>query len=264
VLSGWALLACYLVLDRARRQLGLALGVLAAGTIALFANPTLWNTVAYYRGVFGNEAARRGLALWTPLRLGGVDLFLIVAAAVLFGLIARRRNVRLWEAVAIAGLALATIEVARIGTFLLLAAAYPAARGLAFGVPERALRIAAVVFAVSAVLLLARPPSDPGSQTLARLAASSGKPVLAEAVLGQQVVLAGGRTWVGNPIDAFRRADQSVYLDWLDGKPGGAAAIDHAGYVLVASGSSAAAGAARDPRLELVARNGNALLYRKK
>jgi hypothetical protein len=264
VLSGWALLACYLLLDRARRQLGLALGVLAAGVLALFANPTLWNTVAYYRGVLGNEAARRGVALWTPLRLGGVDLFLIVAAAVLFGLIAWRRNIRPWEAVAIAGLTLATIEVARIGPFLLLAAAYPAARGLAFGVPGRALRIVAVVFSVSAVLLLARSPNDPGSEALAKLAASSGKPVLAEAVLGQQVALAGGRTWVGNPIDAFRRADQSVYLDWLDGKPGGAAAIDHAGYVLVASDSSAAARAARDPQLALVARNGNALLYRRK
>jgi hypothetical protein len=104
-------------------------------------------------------------------------------------------------------------------------------------------------------------PRDPGSERLARLAAVTGKPVLAEAVLGQQVALAGGRVWVDNPIDAFRRPDQSSYVDWLYGRPGGAAALGHASYVLVAPGSVAARLAARDPGLRVLARAPGAVLY---
>ncbi len=264
VLTGWALLACYLVLDRARESLLSALAVLAAATVALFANPTLWNTVGYYRGVLENEAAKRRIGLWAPLRLEGVELVLILAAVVLLALTLWRRDVRLWEGVAIAGLIVVTIRVARTETSLLFVAAYPAVRGLRFGVPEKALRITAVVFAACALILLLRQPADPGSASIAKIAADTGKPVLADAVLGQQVVLDGGRVWVDNPIDAFRRRDQALYLDWLDGKPGGEAAVDHASYVLVKPGSAAAKKAARDPRLKFVTANANAALYRKK
>ena len=86
--------------------------------------------------------------------------------------------------------------------------------------------------------------------------------MLASPVLGQQIQLAGGRVWIDNPIDAFRRPDQRLYLLWIDGKPGGAAAIPHAGHVLVVRDSPAGRLAAHDPRLTLVARTATAALYR--
>jgi hypothetical protein len=264
VLAGWALTCAYLAFERARRELRLALGVFAAATLALFLNPVLWHTAEYYRGVLGNEAAREGVGLWEPFRVGGLDLFLLAAAVTLLTLALAGREIRLWEGVALAGLALATIQVARTGTWFLFVAAYPAARRLHLRAPVRLLRMAAVVFAAASVALLIREPKDPGSKSLAQLAAASGRPVLAEALLGQQVALAGGRTWVDNPIDAFRRRDQRIYLSWLNGAPAGAAAIPHAGYVLVTPGSKAAAAARRDPRLVLVAENGSGVLYRRK
>jgi hypothetical protein len=264
VLAGIGLLACYLLLDRARREPWASVGVLAAAIVALCLNPALWNTPSYYRGVLGNEAARMRVGLWTPLRLGGVDLFLIAAAIVLAGLVvASRRRVRLWEAAAMAGLVIATIDVARTGTWLLFVAAYPAARALRLGaVSVRLVRVAALVLAGSALVLLARGPRDPGSRPIALVAARTGQPVLAAAILGQQVALAGGRVWVNNPIDAFRRADQRLYLKWVDGRPGGAPALAHARYVLVTPASAAGRLAARDTSLALVAGDGRAALYR--
>jgi hypothetical protein len=52
-----------------------------------------------------------------------------------------------------------------------------------------------------------------------------GSPVLASGVMDEQVALAGGRIWVGNPIDAFSRADQAAYLDWLQGSAAGRDAL---------------------------------------
>src|SRR5581483_3589555 len=123
VLAGWALLALYLVLALARRAPARAGAVLAAATLALLAGPELWDTPRYYWGVFGNEAARRRVGLWTPLSTGAFDLLLALA-------LARARRFHRCEAVAIAGLAAATVDVARNGVWLLLVAAYPAARSL--------------------------------------------------------------------------------------------------------------------------------------
>jgi hypothetical protein len=264
VLAGWALLACYLIFDRARREPWVAGGVLAGATAVLFLNPAVGGTVDYYRGVFGNEARRMGVGLWKPLQPSGVDLLLIAAALVLLGLVvAGRRSVHLWEAVAIAGLVAGTIAVARNGTWLLFVAAYPAARALRLGSPSpRVIRIAALTFCGAAVVVVARGPADPGSHSLAERAARLGRPVLASAVLGQQVQIAGGSIWVDNPIDAFRRADQRLYLLWVDGKPGGADAIRHAGYVLVVRDSTAGRLAAHDPRLRLLATTPKAAFYR--
>jgi hypothetical protein len=122
--------------------------------------------------------------------------------------------------------------------------------------------VTAVVVGVAAVALLAKGPIEPGSPSLARIAASTGRPVLAEAVLGQQVALAGGRVWVDNPIDAFRPADQRLYLDWLAGKPSGSGAVAHAAYVLVQTGSAPGRLAAHDMRLVRVKAGGDAVLYR--
>jgi hypothetical protein len=266
VLVGWALLACYLVFGRGRRDPLLAAVVLVAGTAALFVNPALWDTPRYYWSVFHNEAAREGVGLWTPLALDGFGIVLLAVVAVFVVLGVRRgAHVRLWEAVAIAGLAVATVHVARNGSWLLFVAAYPVARSL----PQRELRqrihvAVAGGLALAAVVLLVRGPPDPGSHALAERAAGTGRPVLGETVLGQQAVLAGGRVWLSNPVDAFRPADQRLYLDWLAGKPSGAEAVSHAALVLVRPGSAAGRTAARDPRLALVARGNGGALYRVK
>ena len=264
VLVGWGLLACYLLLARARRGLGTALGVLAAATVALFANPALWHTPSYYRGVFDSEPARRASDLWKPLGTGGFDLLLLVAALALVALaVAGRARVALWEVLALAGLAAATVHVARTGVFFLFLAAYPAARGLRLQGPKpRLLATSAVGLAAGAVLGLALQSSGPGSKALAARAAASGRPVLATSLLAGQVAAAGGRVWVSNPIDAFSRSDQRLYLDWLAGRREGAPAVRHAAFVLAASGSPAGRVAAHDPRLVLVAADGDAALYR--
>jgi hypothetical protein len=87
-------------------------------------------------------------------------------------------------------------------------------------------------------------------------------PVLADAVLAEQVELAGGLVWVADPIDAFRRRDQALYLDWIEGRASGRAALDHARLVLVSPTSKAGKASARDPRLVRIGRDTRAVLYR--
>jgi hypothetical protein len=263
-LAGWGLLACYLVFERGRRQPWLSAAVLGGSSVALCINPALWHTPRYYWSVFHSEVARQGAGLWAPLGSGALDLLLLTAAATLV-LVAVVGGLRLhlWEAVALLGLAAATVHVARTGTWLLFLAAYPAARALRMGNPRwRLLAASAIALGVGAVSLLVKGPVDPGSDTLALRAARTGRPVLAEALLGQQVALAGGRVWMENPIDAFRLSDQSLYLDWLDGKASGEAALTHAAYVLVQPHSAPGELAERDPRLELVAASRGGVLYR--
>jgi hypothetical protein len=266
VLAGWGLLTCYLVLDRARRQPRLSAGVFAAATAALFVTPELWNTPRYYLGVLHNEVAKRGSGFWTPLGTRPLDIALVVVAAILVALaLAGRGRPRLWEGVALIGIAAATVHTARTGTWFLFLAAYPAARSLRrhVGSPNRrVLVLVAGALGAAAATALIRGPADPGSYSLARIAALSGRPVLATSTLGEQVALAGGHVWVNEPIDAFRPADQALYLDWAFGKPSGAAAVSHAAYVLVKPQSPPAKVAARDPRLVRLAATRGAVLYR--
>jgi hypothetical protein len=260
VLAGLALLGVYLVLTRARREPLLAAGVLGASLLSVFATPALWHTPLYYRDVFENVAAARAVGLWAPLGLGPFDVLYVVAAAGLFAL--SRGRLVLWEWVVCVALAVDSIRTARIGLFLLFVLAYPAGRALRVRTPNPVvLASGACCFAALALGLLAvsRPASGTG---LARRAAATHEVVLADPLLGEWVALYGGRIWVGNPIDAFRRRDQRLYLDWTAGDPSGRAAVDHAGLVLVQPTSGAGRAAARDPRLEKVATSANAVLYR--
>jgi hypothetical protein len=263
VLAGLGLLAAYLVFSRGRRDPWASTGVFVAALVAVCLTPALWHTPSYYRGVLGSEAARHGEGLWAPLGLGGFGL-LMIAAAVALGVLGLRR-VALWEAIALAGLLVATVRVERNGTWLLFVAAYPAARGLRLGeISRRVLAGAAVVFGIVAIVLIAKGPRDPGSRALARLAVFTDRPILAQALLGQQVALAGGQVWVSNPIDAFRRPDQRLFLDWAAGRAAGAGAIRHANYVLVDPSSPAGLLASHDPRLVLLVHDSKAALYRVK
>jgi len=262
-LAGLGLLACYLVADRARREPLVAASVLVAATVALFLNPELERTPQYYTAVLHSVVARAGSGLWAPLGTGLFDLVLVAAAAVLVALAVRGRSIHLWEGIALLGLAAATVHVARTGTWFVFVAAYPAARPLRLRAPRRRLlAVATLVLVAAATALIGKGPADPGSAPLAARAARTDGPVLADAVLGQQVVLAGGRVWVDNPVDAFRRADQQLYVDWLDGKPSGAVAVSHAEYVLVEPSSRAGRRAADDSRLRRLAARTGAVLYR--
>jgi hypothetical protein len=269
VLVGVAVAGSYLILDRLRREPRTALAVLAASVLALALTPTLERTPGYYAGVFENEAARRAYGLWAPLGVGGFDLLLIVAAAVLLVLAVRARPAP-WELAALAGLAVLTVRSGRIGVWLLFVAAVPAARGLAVRFPLRP-RLAAVGLAATALLAAIGVADGPlpvgGSDGLIRqaIAESRGTPILADSVLAEQVALAGGRVWMANPLDAFERRDQRTYLDWLQGHPGGARALAESGrVVLVRKESDLGRHVARDRALRQVAADDYGAAYVKR
>jgi hypothetical protein len=257
VLLGLGLLGAYVLTRRAR-----ALPVLAAALVAACATPVLWRTPEYYWSVAHNEAARLRVGLWAPLGTGAFDLLLVVCALALLLAAIKGRAWTAWELVSLLVLAGSTVQHARIGAWLLFLAAYPAARGLKLRRPGSV--HVAVLLAVAAFGLigLVHSPLDVGSSRLAAQAARTHEPVLAEGLLAEQVELDGGRVWVANPIDAFRHADQRLYLRWLDGDPRGAAAVGHASLVLVKASNPAGLAAAADPRLVRVSTDGAFVLYR--
>jgi hypothetical protein len=118
------------------------------------------------------------------------------------------------------------------------------------------------VLALAVVAGIVHTPFDAGSRELADFAARSGSPVLAEPVPAEQVAVAGGTVWVGDPLEAFRHRDQRLYLDWVAGKASGSAAVQHARLVLVLRNSAAGRAAGRDRRLVAVRRTSTAVLYR--
>jgi hypothetical protein len=258
VLVGFAVLAVYIVVARLR-----ALPVLVASTLALCATPELWHTPRYYAAVSENEAAHMGVGLWSPLGTSPTDLLFVIAALMLLlAAVWPRPRWHAWEAVAVVGLVAASVHAARFGTWLVFVAAYPAARSLRLRRPSTVPVLLPAALALAVVGGVAHTPFDAGSRALAHVAALSGSTVLAEPVAAEQVAVDGGTIWVANPLEAFRHADQRLYLDWAAGKPRGAAAVQHAQLVLVRRDSAAGRSAAGDPRLVTVRRTSGAVLYR--
>jgi hypothetical protein len=67
---------------------------------------------------------------------------------------------------------------------------------------------------------------------------------------------------MSNPLDAFSRPDQSLYLDWLAGDPDGDAALRNApNVVLVRRHSETARRVSHDRRLREIASDATAVLY---
>jgi hypothetical protein len=267
VLTGCAVAGAYL-LTRARAHWRESLAVLACLPLAVCATPALWRTPDYYRGVLANESARRGVGLWAPLSLHGLGLLFAAGAALLL-LAALRGRPRLWELLALAGLALLTVQAARGGVWLLMVASAPAARGLKLQWQPRSrpCALASAMLCALAVAGLARGPLEagaaPGLITTA-VARAHGRPILAEGQIAEQVMLAGGQVVIANPLDAFPRRYQQLYLDWLAGRPQGDEALDGAGAILVVPHSPAAqrlAQLAPGHRLRLAASSRRALLY---
>jgi hypothetical protein len=91
---------------------------------------------------------------------------------------------------------------------------------------------------------------------------SNGRPIVAEDVFAEQVAAAGGKILVGNPIDAFSRHEQDLYLDWTAGKHAGLLAIAPSVSVALTSRDSAAERLMRrDPAFRVTADDGRALLF---
>ena len=266
VLVGLAVAAAYLLFERARVNAVEAALVGLAAALALLANPALLQTIDYYRGVLTNEAARRGTGLWEPLSLSSPFdvLFLAIAGALLA--LALRARPRLWEVLALAGLVFLTLRTARSGVWLLFTAAGPAARALPMtAIPRRPVAVAvATALAVAILLGLARGPRTVGATdelVESAIERAGPTPILAEALLAEQVALAGGTVWVSNPLDAFSRQDQRLYLDWLDGRPAGDAALAYARVVLVEEGGRPEARLRLDERFRPFARSAGVVGY---
>ena len=245
VLIGLAVATAYLVFERARKRLLESALVFVVSLVAICATPALWRTPEYYRGVLQNEAARRGVGLWAPLSPSSkTDLALIATAVLLVG-IALWKRPRLWEVVAFAGLAILTVRTARSGVWLLLFAAPPAAAAVSLQSSMRRPWPAVVVAALSIVLVYEVAIGPHAGDASPRLIAETvrvadGTPVLADSPTAEQVALGGGRVWMSNPLDAFMRRDQRLYLDWIDGRSDAVAAYAHAPRaVLVHRGSAA-------------------------
>lgn len=265
-LLGLGVVLAYLVFERGRREPWLAVGVGAASILALSLTPALGRTAAYYAGLMSNAAAQRGQGLWGPLSLSSPFDLLLLATAILLGTRMWRGRASLWEWSVVAALALLTVHADRNGVWLLFFLVAPAARALA---PVRSLQrlvpIAGVAGAAVIAVALARgpvPTGASGSLVDSAVALAHGSPVLADGTIDEQVALAGGRIWAGDPIDAFSHNVQNAYLDWISGDRDGASALAPAVHVvLVSRGTQTQELMARMPGFVAAQTSGDAVMY---
>jgi hypothetical protein len=243
-LVGLGLVLVYLAAERGRSRPLESVAVALASLLALCATPALWSTPAYYADALTNEAASRGYGLWAPLSVtSGFDLALAGAALVLLAGFVRTRP-RAWQFAFALALAAFTVHAARNGIWLLLFVAAPAACAVRTTKrPPAALSHGiALALAACAVAGLVRGPLDVGAsgQLIAQaITVAHGRPILADPAAAEQIAEAGGRVWIANPLDAFRRADQRLYLDWLQGRPLGDRVLSKGAAVVVSDGSAA-------------------------
>jgi hypothetical protein len=204
--------------------------------------------------------------MWGPLSLTAPLDAVMALAGLLLAYRAWRSRPPAWEIALGLVLLVLTIKAQRDGVWLLFFLAVPAARRLA---PARSLRaltpLAGVAAAVVVVFALVRGPVPAGasrSLVSGAIAVAHGSPVLADGSIDEQVALAGGRIWAGNPIDAFSRRVQAAYLDWLAGNRAGASAVTGAvRVVLVASGSRTQALMQRMPGFAATRRDAGTVMY---
>jgi len=264
VLAGLIVATMYLVFERR------AFGVLAAAWAALFLTPALARTGDYYWSVLHSEPAASGFGLWAPLSWHNPLDVLFVAVAVPLLVLALRTHPRRWELFCLAFLAVSSVHVARNSIWVILFVATPAAAGMRLREVSASRRlIVASAWIVPFVLLVSafsRTPvqsvAGPALRAKAvRLAGAS--PVLADAEDAEQLALDGRRVWIANPIDAFDRRDQRLYLDWLRGRPEGDRLLHRHEAVLVIVGSAAQKWLARLRAFREAGRDSAAVLYRR-
>jgi hypothetical protein len=270
VLVGFAVAGAYLLLERLPREPRLAVSVLCCSAVALFLTPAFGSTGEYYLGVLRSEAALRGEGLWAPLSLHSPFDVTFVVFALPLVVLALRGGLQRWELVCIAAFIGLTVHAGRNAIWLVCLLAAPAAAGLGrrflptLGVSKRTLALCAWVPALFLLLGLAQPPHQSGAGERVRAQAAklaAGRPILADGIDAEQLALDGQRVWIGNPLDAFSRRDQRLYLDWLDANPAGDALLGEASVVLVSRGSPAQRRLARDPAYRRAALDSKSVVY---
>jgi hypothetical protein len=267
VLVGLAAAGAYLLLERVRVSPATALAALAASAASVCLTPALLRTPEYFVGVLESEAARRGAGLWeqlSPTSLLGA-IFIAGATVVLF--LALKARPAPWELAVLAGLAIMSVRTERSGIWLLLFAAVPAAAAVQVRGRVRS-GIAGALGAVLGVLVVAglvqgAVYTGAGDRLLtAARNEAAGTPILADPLVSEQLALAGVTIWIGNPLDAFRREQQRLYLDWTMGLPAGDRALAHAPRaVLVQLGSDAQVRLAAGDVFREAARDARSVLY---
>jgi hypothetical protein len=242
VLIGLGIAWCYLLFSRLRVQRATALLVAGLSALAVCLTPALTETVSYFHLGLTNVGVQRGFGLWSPLSLNHPLDDVLIAAAVVMAVGLRRRGPALWELAALLALAAATIDGSRNGIWLLLFLVASGAQ--AFRFKRGWSRLVVPTMIVALVLMafsIAQGPLQSGASraVVARaVRLAQGTPVLAPDIVAEQVALAGGRVWLSNPLEAFSRHDQAVYIDWSQGLPSGRAALTNAiDVVLVTRGS---------------------------
>jgi hypothetical protein len=270
VLVGLAIAAAYLVLERARREPVVAACVLAASCAALFVTPALAASGNYYLGVLRSEAAQRGEGLWAPLSVHKPFDVLFILVAIPLLVFALRSGLRVWELVCIAALVAMTLHAGRNAVWLVFLVAAPAAHGLGkrfshdLTVSRRTLVLCAWIPAVFLVIGVLQRPHQDGAGKRVRSEAvriAAGKPILADGIDAEQFALDGRRVLIANPLDAFSRRDQRLYLDWLAASPAGDALLRGVTTVVVTRGSPPQQRLERDRSFRRVAVDAKAVIY---
>jgi hypothetical protein len=274
VLVGAAVAASYLLLSLSQHRPRQAAAVGMTSLLALCLTPALAFTPAYYLGVLQNETARQHVGLWARLTLSSpFDVAMLLVAGALVPAVLRSRP-RVWEIAALLGLVALTVQTSRNGVWLLFVAAGPAAAGWgrrrgSTPAVNRRVPVAALLWtaaAAVAVVGVLRGPSGPApAAALVNVAVhtAAGRPVTAEGVLSEQVVAAGGRVWLTNPLDAFSHADQRRYVAWtLTGRTD--LLPSDSSVVVVQVGSPAAQALADSPEFQRIAANRAGMVYQRR
>jgi hypothetical protein len=270
VLVGLAIAGAYLVLERLRREPVVAVSVLVACCATLFITPAFAKSGSYYLGVFKSEAAQRGEEMWAPLSLHKPFDVLFILLAIPLLVFAYRSGLRLWELVCVAAFAAMTLHAGRNAIWLLCFIAAPAAHGLGkrflrgVTVSRRPLVLCAVIPAAFLAIGVLQTPRQDGAGERVRSEAArlaGGKPILADGIDAEQLALDGQQVWIANPLDAFSRRDQRLYLDWLDASPAGDALLRETAAVVVGRGSAPQQRLERDRSFRRAAVDANAVVY---
>lgn len=263
---GLAVAGAYLLLERMRKEPAVASAVLVLSGAALFLTPALARTAEYYLDVARNESARLHVGLWARLSPSQpLDIALVLVLLVLL-VLGRRYRPTLWEVAATLGLVALTLSAARNGVWLLLFLAPRVAQGRRRERPSRPPVVSlAIAFAglVIGGIALARGPVETGAspELVTRAVQLTERCALyADGIRAEQVAAAGGRIWIGNPIDAFDREDQRRYLLWTES--GDVSLLPaRVQAVLVEPGSDADSALAAEPRFTVAQRDDRGVLY---
>jgi hypothetical protein len=272
VLIGLAVAGCYLLFDRLRYDRWTPMTVSIASGAAVFATPAVFETAAYYEHVFHNAFLAAHQGLWMrPSARHPFDVAFFACIPVL-GFMAIRARPRAWEYAAGAGLALAAVTAARNEVWLVLFVAPAAVRRLQqLPAPRppvrRALTLCALLVpaAVLALAIGSRGSTGVGAGRSLRqqaVSAAHGAPILTDPYDAEQLALEGARIVIGNPIDAFTRDDQWMYLHWLQGDEIAADRLaSKAGAVLIGKDEPAERPVARNPAFCRAAADERDVLY---